>query len=335
MDLNQSVFNSRYKLDLNIFKFLVSTNAIYINYINPTTGQTLLHDAAMRSNIEHLTYLLENGINIEVADKEGQTALHWACCQSLPKIVEKLLEHGADICAIDNDDLYPLHYAVKFSHLSYVKSFFSRARNAGCEVSFCNSQDKGGWTPLHYASKFGNYKMVNFLLEHGANVFLTDISNKLAYDVAHDDNIKNMLHTAMEQENKKAEAERKALQESAEEARLVEQKAFEEATKKALEEEKAEAERKALQESAEEVRLVEQKAFEKATTKALEESEQTVKVPCIKVVNMEGCPTFLNIPKGNADTGDDNMIKLTITLKGQTAIVAKALKALRQIDSSN
>ena len=40
MDLNQSVFNSYYcyKLDLNIFKFLVSTNAIDINYIDPMTS---------------------------------------------------------------------------------------------------------------------------------------------------------------------------------------------------------------------------------------------------------------------------------------------------------
>ena len=130
--------------------------------------------------------------------------------------------------------------------------------------------------------------MVKFLLEHGANVFLTDISNKLACDVTNADNIKTMLYTAMEQ------------------------KAYKEATKMALEEEKAEAEWES--------------AYKEATKKALEESEQTVKVPCIKVVN---------IPKGNADTGDDNMIKLTITLKGQTAIVAKALKALNQIDSSN
>jgi apoptosis-stimulating of p53 protein 1 len=44
----------------------------------------------------------------------------------------------------------------------------------GCDV---NSPDSDGWTPLHCAASCNNLPMVRFLVEHGACVFATTISD--------------------------------------------------------------------------------------------------------------------------------------------------------------
>ena len=155
--LNQIVFNActNSNFGLNKIKDLVSRQIVDINYIDPKTGQTILHIAVKRSNTELIIYLLGKNINIEVVDKDGKTALHYASCQYVQDIVNRLMEDGVGIYVIDNTDAYPLHChtvdVTKRCDLNNVKIFCTRARDDGCEVSFCTSQDKFGWTSLHYA----------------------------------------------------------------------------------------------------------------------------------------------------------------------------------------
>lgn len=44
----------------------------------------------------------------------------------------------------------------------------------GCDV---NAQDSDGWTPLHCAASCNNVSMVKFLVEHGACIFATTLSD--------------------------------------------------------------------------------------------------------------------------------------------------------------
>ena len=45
----------------------------------------------------------------------------------------------------------------------------------GCDV---NAQDSDGWTPLHCAASCNNLEMVKFLVEHGACIFATTLSDR-------------------------------------------------------------------------------------------------------------------------------------------------------------
>ncbi|VEN61604.1 unnamed protein product [Callosobruchus maculatus] len=45
----------------------------------------------------------------------------------------------------------------------------------GCDV---NAQDSDGWTPLHCAASCNNLAMVKFLVEHGACIFATTLSDR-------------------------------------------------------------------------------------------------------------------------------------------------------------
>lgn len=44
----------------------------------------------------------------------------------------------------------------------------------GCDV---NAPDSDGWTPLHCAASCNNLPMVRFLVEHGACIFATTLSD--------------------------------------------------------------------------------------------------------------------------------------------------------------
>jgi len=57
------------------------------------------------------------------------------------------------------------------------KNIFASSRflvEFGCDV---NAPDSDGWTPLHCAASCNNLPMVRFLVEHGACIFATTLSD--------------------------------------------------------------------------------------------------------------------------------------------------------------
>ena len=55
-----------------------------------------------------------------------------------------------------------------------IRSGFRFLVEFGCDV---NAPDSDGWTPLHCAASCNNLPMVRFLVEHGACVFATTLSD--------------------------------------------------------------------------------------------------------------------------------------------------------------
>jgi len=109
-----------------------------------------------------ITFLYENGTEINAKNYEDMTPLHCSTLYGILGVVEYLVNHGADI-NVKNSDLYtPLHYSSEFGHLSVIEYLI----NHGASI---NEMDSRGWTPLHFAA-FNNYiRIVEYLVQHGAN----------------------------------------------------------------------------------------------------------------------------------------------------------------------
>ena len=117
-------------------------------------GQSALMIIARTSNVEAARLLIRHGANLNAVEKwRGQSALHWAAAQSQPAMVKELLRHHAD----------PNARSVVNEGLRQVTS-----------EPRVQSRPRGGFTPLLYAARQGCLECVEYLVEGGAELNLTD-----------------------------------------------------------------------------------------------------------------------------------------------------------------
>ena len=69
---------------------------IDVNKTSNTTKWTALQVAADKGNLRILQYLLQQGAEMDVADKDGYTAVFIASEKNHLPVVQYLLEQGAD-----------------------------------------------------------------------------------------------------------------------------------------------------------------------------------------------------------------------------------------------
>ncbi len=60
-----------------------------------------------------------------------------------------------------------------------------------------NARDIEGWTPLHAAAATGNIRMINLLIDDGANLVAINNDDKMPVDVAADGDIRYILQQKM------------------------------------------------------------------------------------------------------------------------------------------
>ena len=118
----------------------------------PMNGKyTLLMSASSFQQVELVNFLLEQGANVLLKDKDGNTALHFACgiwnsASCACDVLNCLTENGADINAIRNDNCTPLMLASSGGYVDQITFLIKHGANV-------HLQDKNGDTALHHAAR--------------------------------------------------------------------------------------------------------------------------------------------------------------------------------------
>jgi hypothetical protein len=101
-DLPLALVCTRKTLNIPLARLLLD-NGADVNKPDPDDGlvgsDLVLHRACERNMLEVALFLLDNGADPELRDREGNTALHHAAIAGNVQIAGLLLDRGADICA--------------------------------------------------------------------------------------------------------------------------------------------------------------------------------------------------------------------------------------------
>jgi ankyrin repeat protein len=93
------------------------------------TGDTLLHAAVTRGELNHVRILIACGASVNAIGDLGNTPLHYAASRGLVEIARKLIQCGADINIRDEFGQTPLDLAKLMERKEVVKLFKQLKRN--------------------------------------------------------------------------------------------------------------------------------------------------------------------------------------------------------------
>uniref|UniRef100_A0A0N4ZNH2 Ankyrin n=1 Tax=Parastrongyloides trichosuri TaxID=131310 RepID=A0A0N4ZNH2_PARTI len=155
--------------------------------------QTLLHRAIDQSNQNGACFLIEHGANVNALkkyynqdDDEKQNPLHMSVVWGLTNVSMKLIaspdmKYGEQ----DGDGKTPAHWAIQEQDIEILKILLSTD-----DVSFLNTRDKFGMTPLALAMKLKNVEAAK------------EIVNRLPHAAVQvNGNGENLLHSAVKNDD--------------------------------------------------------------------------------------------------------------------------------------
>ncbi|KAJ8669987.1 hypothetical protein QAD02_001246 [Eretmocerus hayati] len=157
------------------------------NKLNSVTwqGNTPLHLAVERGNKTIIEYLLDQGADLNIKNAYGKSPLHLAFERNMKEIVNSFFSCLDFIKHNPTDDhgLSHFHIACIYDQVEAVEHFINLGMDIDAPVDF-DSIFWPGFTPLHFAAKFGSIRVAAILLKHGASYSTIDKHGLSAFDVA-------------------------------------------------------------------------------------------------------------------------------------------------------
>ena len=151
---------------------------------------SVLYKAAGSGDLEQVTTLLGQGVDInisnEVAGYAKSTALCAAAMNDNVTVVQYLVEHDADMEKADIKNNTPLHYASAHGRLEVTRYLLEQ----GADRDKANSD---GYTSLHFAARDGYLETARLLMVYGADLYARTIDNDLPIDVTWSEEIKQAI----------------------------------------------------------------------------------------------------------------------------------------------
>lgn len=161
--LTKAVEKKNYSIAIQLAERTKNLNA------KVTGHDSMLKCAIVDKEFDFAVKLVELGADVNVADHED-SILHCAL-NNYPvpeKLIYALIAHGAkcDVPSRKTGNTTPLHIALRMGHIELVKAFLVKKVDPSCP-------DSSGATPLYTACRKDNLKLVELLLEYGANPLIT------------------------------------------------------------------------------------------------------------------------------------------------------------------
>lgn len=124
-------------------------------------GDTALHLAARRRDVEMVRILVDYGTNVDTQNGDGQTALHIAAAEGDESLVKYFYSVRASAAIADNQDRTPMHLAAEYGHANVIELLADKFRASIYE------RTKDGSTLMHIASLNGHAECATMLFRKG------------------------------------------------------------------------------------------------------------------------------------------------------------------------
>nr|CAH7722319.1 unnamed protein product [Callosobruchus chinensis] len=174
-------------------------------------GDTALHLAVRRKDIDMVRILVDYGTSVDIRNGEGQTPLHIAAAEGDEILVKYFYGVRASASVTDNQDRTPMHLAAENGHANIIElladkfkaSIFERTKDgstlmhiaslnghADCAMMlfkkgvYLHMPNKDGARSIHTAARYGHVGIINTLLQKGEKVDVTTNENYTALHIA-------------------------------------------------------------------------------------------------------------------------------------------------------
>ncbi|KAF5559141.1 ankyrin repeat domain-containing protein [Fusarium phyllophilum] len=131
-------------------------------------GQRLLCLASLGGNVKIMSFLLDNGAQVDEVDESGWTPLMIAAERGHDEAVALLLKHEADPNARDSNEFTALLHAAMIGYLDIVDQLLDAGADPTAE------DEEQGLTAMSWAAEDGHLDIVKLLLERGVDPNLDD-----------------------------------------------------------------------------------------------------------------------------------------------------------------
>lgn len=134
-------------------------------------GDTRISDAAQKGNLAVVQSLLKQNVDVNAAQGDGNTALHWAAYRDDLEMARLLIQAGANVKVRTRlGGMTPLHLAATNGSAAIIDLLLK----AGADPNVANGN---GTTALMLAAASGKVDAIKFLLDGGADSNARDITN--------------------------------------------------------------------------------------------------------------------------------------------------------------
>ncbi|XP_074029329.1 uncharacterized protein isoform X1 [Leptinotarsa decemlineata] len=174
-------------------------------------GDTALHLAVRRKDIDMVRILVDYGTSVDIRNGEGQTPLHVAAAEGDEVLVKYFYGVRASASITDNQDRTPMHLAAENGHANIIElladkfkaSILERTKDgstlmhiaslnghADCATMlfkkgvYLHMPNKDGARSIHTAARYGHVGIINTLLQKGEKVDVTTNDNYTALHIA-------------------------------------------------------------------------------------------------------------------------------------------------------
>ncbi|KAF1328562.1 Serine/threonine protein kinase, partial [Globisporangium splendens] len=156
-DVQSLLFDACSRGDADEFLTLTLQHDISMDTPLSSEGETPLVIAAGWGQLDLLKLLLENGVEVNLADSKGLRPLHVAARNGHVEVLSKLLENNANVDSTTVRGCTSLYMAAENGHVDAVAKLLEL--RASVAVT-----DSEGWTPLHIAASNGHVGVIAVLL---------------------------------------------------------------------------------------------------------------------------------------------------------------------------